>query len=100
MTVASVSQSNVIAERVSRDGLVRWVARIGADRGRLEVVGIVAPSATSTEIEPLTDDELRELLNASPLDHAEQWLCIECRALNEPWRRWCRICSSHSGGAL
>jgi hypothetical protein len=50
----------VLASRVKND--VRWIARVGFDRGRLEVVGIVPPSATPTVIEPLNERELRELL--------------------------------------
>lgn len=52
--------TRILAERVK--GHVTWQARIGADRGRLEVVGIVPPSPMSTVIEPLTEAELRELL--------------------------------------
>ena len=46
-------------------GPVLWQARISADRGRLEVVGVVDPSTTATEIEPLTEYELLELLGES-----------------------------------
>jgi hypothetical protein len=52
----------VLAERVSADGLVRWQARRSADRGRLIVVGVVAPSDTETLVEPLSERELLELL--------------------------------------
>ncbi len=45
-------------------GAITWQARISADRGRLEVVGIVQPSATTTVISPLDERELRELLGA------------------------------------
>lgn len=55
----------VLAERVSADGRVRWQARIGEDRGRLEVVGIVEPSPTPTTIEHLSQRELLELLGES-----------------------------------
>jgi len=48
-----------------RKGPVLWQARISADRGRLEVVGVVESSATATEIEPLTEFELLELLGES-----------------------------------
>ena len=51
---------HVLAERTK--GAVTWQARISSDRGRLEVVGIVPASATSTTIEVLTEPELRELL--------------------------------------
>jgi hypothetical protein len=91
---------SVLNELVSRDGRVRWQARIGADRGRLEVVGIVAPSATPTEIEPLGDVDLRALLAGSPAEQLEPWLCNECRTLNEPMRQWCRGCSQHARGGL
>jgi hypothetical protein len=96
--MTSRETSAVLAERLSRDGRVRWQARISEDRGRLEVVGIVAPSDAATVIEPLSGDELRELLvtTATP-DTREHWICLECRTANEPWRRWCRICSSHAG---
>lgn len=50
----------VLAERYK--GVVRWQARISADRGRLEVVGLVPASTEPTEIEPLNERELRELL--------------------------------------
>lgn len=43
-------------------GLVTWQARIASDRGRLEVVGVVPASLTTTTIEPLSERELRELL--------------------------------------
>ena len=48
-----------------RKGSVTWQARIGTDRDRLEVIGVVAPSTTATEIEPLTEYELLELLGES-----------------------------------
>lgn len=47
-------------------GAVEWQARISHDRGRLEVVGLVPPSATPTVVEPLTEHELRELLGETP----------------------------------
>ena len=50
----------VLAER--RKGAVVWQARISADRHRLEVVGLVPPSAERTTIEPLNERELRALL--------------------------------------
>ncbi len=52
----------VLNERVSRDGKVRWQARRSHDRGRLLVVGIVAPSNTETQVEPLNERALRALL--------------------------------------
>ncbi len=53
---------DVLSERTSRDGKVQWQARRSTDRGRLEVVGIVAASAEPTIISPLTEAELLELL--------------------------------------
>lgn len=50
-----------------KNGVV-WQARISTDRGRLEVVGIVPPSATATTIEVLTEPELRELLGFTDHD--------------------------------
>lgn len=52
----------ILNERVSADGKVRWQARRSNDRGRLVVVGVVAPSDTETLVEPLNERELRELL--------------------------------------
>jgi hypothetical protein len=52
----------VLSERLSRDGKVRWQARLSHDRGRLIVVGVVAPSNTETLVEPLDERELLELL--------------------------------------
>jgi hypothetical protein len=60
MTVAPCRPGQILAAR--RKGAVTWQARISADRGRLEVVGLVPASATATTIEPLTDHELLELL--------------------------------------
>jgi len=96
MTRLLESPGVILAQRVSRDGKVTWQARRSPDRGRLQVVGIVAPSAEPTEIEPLTDAELRELLTSAPPERPERWLCRECGASNEPGRRWCRFCSSHT----
>lgn len=50
----------ILAERMK--GGVIWRAQISQDRGRLEVVGIVPASTTATVIEPLDEQELRELL--------------------------------------
>lgn len=62
---------HVLAER--RKGPVTWQARIAADRSRLEVVGIVAASASSTTFEPLSPRELQELLEGDALEReAEQ----------------------------
>ena len=60
----------VLAER-TKNG-VRWLARVGFDRGRLEVLALVPPSDTVTAVEPLTSDELLELLGEpSALDARE-----------------------------
>lgn len=52
----------VLNERVSRNGQVRWQARRSHDRGRLIVVGVVAPSITEILVEPLNECDLRDLL--------------------------------------
>lgn len=52
----------VLTERMSRNGQVRWQARRSHDRGRLIVVGVVAPSDRETLVEPLNERELLELL--------------------------------------
>lgn len=54
----------ILATRV-KDG-VTWQARVSADRGRLEVIGIVPASSTPTVIDPLTQAELLELLSDDP----------------------------------
>lgn len=59
-TVNNRVAGHVLSERIK--GAVIWRAQISSDRGRLEVVGIVAPSTTATVIEPLSEHELRELL--------------------------------------
>lgn len=51
-----------------RKGSVTWQARIGADRGRFEVVRIAVPSSTPAVIEPLTEHELLELLDCADHD--------------------------------
>lgn len=65
MAVPVSRPGQILAERCK--GTVVWQARISTDRGRLEVVGIVPPSATATIITPLTDHELLELLG----EHAD-----------------------------
>lgn len=56
-----VSQpGTILAQR--HKGAVTWQARISHDRGRLEVVGIVQPSATPTTFALLEQHELLELL--------------------------------------
>ena len=87
----------VLSERTSRCGRVTWQARRSADRGRLEVVGIVAPSALPTVIEPLMEVELRELLTGLPSEDIETWTCPECGVVNDRVRQWCRVCSRHHG---
>jgi len=87
----------VLAERLSRDGRVRWQARIGEDRGRLEVIGVVEPSTVPTIIEPLTEADLRELLTDAPTERPQSWLCGDCATNNDRARRWCRVCSAHPG---
>ncbi len=63
MTPTSRNNGDVVLnERVSRDGQTRWQARRSHDRGRLIVVGVVAPSDTETLVEPLNERELLELL--------------------------------------
>ena len=93
MTIEA-STGRVIAERSSPDGRVCWQARTG-DRGRLEVVAIVAPSDTPTTVELLTDGELRELLTPK---RDQPWACTECGCVNEPSSCWCRRCSNHVRG--
>ena len=89
------STVRVIAERKSADGRVTWQARISTDRERLEVVAIVAPSATPTIVQLLSEAELRELL-APKRD--EPWVCQECGTPNAPASCWCRQCSNHLSG--
>lgn len=85
--------ANVLAERVSADGRVTWVARRSADRGRLEVVGIVAPSETTTVIEPLNETQLRSLLEGDQPAASPFWICARCSSRNAVDRRWCGTCS-------
>ena len=85
----------VLAERLSSDGRVTWQARISGDRGRLQVVGIVAANSEPTEIQPLSEAELLELLSTATPDAGEDWVCLHCRATNPASRRWCRVCSNH-----
>jgi hypothetical protein len=87
-----------ILRELRKDG-VCWQARRGADRGRLEVVAIVPPSAAPTVVSALTDGELRELLADAPAMPDARWICVECGTANEPSRRWCRVCSAHGGAA-
>jgi hypothetical protein len=87
------TRPRVLAERQIAVG-VKWQARIG-DRGRLEVVAIVAPSRHETSVPLLSDGELRELLAEGDRQDAEHWICAGCGAMNEPGRRWCRVCSDH-----
>src|SRR4051812_12560876 len=87
----------VLNERQSPDGHVTWQARVSDDRGRLQIVAIVAPSATATIVEPLNDAELRELLAPSTVNAPGRWTCVECGHVNDDERRWCMACSSHGG---
>lgn len=64
MTARPRVAGQVLAERWK--GPVLWQARISTDRHRLEVVGIVPPSAKPTTIEPLNERELRELIEGGP----------------------------------
>lgn len=85
-----------VLNEVHRDGVV-WQARRSADRGRLEVVGIVPASSTPVEIEPLTEPQLRALLEGLPTVDDDAWICSHCAAQNAAERRWCASCSSHEG---
>ena len=86
---------DVLSERLSSDGRVRWQARRSSDRGRLVVVGIVAPSDVPTVIELLDEVQLRALLDGTPPD-AAYWICAQCGANNAADRRWCATCSQAS----
>lgn len=59
----------ILASR--RKGTITWIARIGHDRERLEVRAIVPASLTPIEVEPLTEAELIELLDAGHDDEHE-----------------------------
>ena len=83
----------VLAERVSPDGRCRWQARRSSDRGRLVVVGIVEPSDVPTVIEPLSEHQLRALLDGDPPAPAPFWVCARCSSRNAVDRRWCGTCS-------
>ena len=67
--VTGSKAGHILAERV-KDGIT-WQARISQDRGRLEVIGRVPASAVETEIRPLTEAELLELLGEAPHPVAE-----------------------------
>lgn len=88
----------VVLRELARGGVTRQ-ARPGEDRGRLQVVAIVPPSAAVTVIEALSESELRELLADVPEDRSAGWVCVECGVTNEPGRRWCRVCSCNDVGA-
>lgn len=88
--------SDVLAERVSPDGRVTWQARRSSDRGRLVVVGVVAPSDTPTVIELLDEVQLRGLLEGEQPADATCWICARCSAKNGSDRRWCSRCSEAS----
>ena len=90
------TDTDVLSERKSHDGLVTWQARRSPDRGRLEVVGIVAPSDVPVIIEPLDERQLRALLeDPKPAAH-EHWICLHCGSSNAADRRWCPTCSTAS----
>lgn len=57
----------ILSERVTPDGKVRWQARRSSDRGRLLVVAVVSPSDTETLVAPLTEYELRDLLEGEAI---------------------------------
>ena len=76
-------------------GGVLWLARVGSDRGRLEVVAIVPPAVEPQVIPLLTDGELRAPLGGGA-DSDAGWRCAECAAENASDRRWCECCSSHA----
>lgn len=85
--------ADVLSERISGDGRVRWQARRSTDRGRLIVVGIVAPSDVPTIIKPLDEPQLRALLEGTPPADAAHWICAQCGTSNTADRRWCQTCS-------
>ena len=91
----SPTDPDVLAERLSPDGRVRWQARRSLDRGRLVVVGVVAPSSEPTLIEPLTEDQLRQLLDGEATE-PPVWICARCATRNPLDRRWCGTCSEAS----
>jgi hypothetical protein len=84
----------ILNERTTDDG-VRWQARIGEDRARLEVVAIVPASAEPTVVVWPSDMELRALLGEAVSQDADGWCCAECGARNPVSRRWCASCSAH-----
>jgi hypothetical protein len=88
--------TEILAERVSSDGRVRWQARRSADRGRLIVVGVVQPSDVPTIVTPLTDEQLRDLLGDVPSEQPDRWICAQCGASNAADRKWCLTCSEAS----
>jgi hypothetical protein len=99
--VATVT-GQVIAEFIAPDG-TRWIARKGADRGRLEVRAVVPPSRHVQYIEPLSPADLERWLSAIPPDQADEqdqtardpeaWRCARCGATNEAPARWCAACA-------
>lgn len=91
-----MSDADVLAERVSPDGRVRWQARRSSDRGRLIVVGVVEPSDSPTVIELLDEVQLRGLLEGEQPADAARWICARCGSSNAVDRRWCPRCSEAS----
>ena len=90
----------VLARRPSGHPSAWWEARVSDDRGRLEVVLVVAqPCETAIAVPILTSLELQSLLAQAPAERAESWSCRECLAVNPASRRWCSKCSSHDGAA-
>ena len=89
MTEAAIE---VLSERRSPDGRVVWRAIRSADRGRLRVIGIVAPSLEPTTIDPLNEVELLALLQDTQ-PTGTFWICSRCGAHNGNDRRWCVTCS-------
>lgn len=83
----------ILAERTSRDG-VRWIARVGDDRDRLEVVVIVPASMEPTVVPMLNGAELAELLAEGTHQHVHCWMCSTCGTANPRERSWCERCST------
>jgi hypothetical protein len=85
---------SVLAELIAADG-TKWQARRSPDRGRLQVVAVISPSAEPTIVELLNEPELRALLAEGQQAQAAPWICVECGTTNDRDRRWCRVCSEH-----
>ena len=89
---------DLLNEHRSPCGRVRWQARRNpADRHRLIVVGVCAPSETPTVFDVLNERELRGLLEGpTATDTTAHWICARCNATNAADRRWCQTCSEAS----